>query len=279
MSALNQSHEEVECIVVDDASTDNSVDVILKVLEQHPSVKFIQNKENQGNCKSFNRALAEASGDYIIDLAADDILHTDRVLAGIETFQNHSEEYGVNYCNALHINSDGHELGYQYDVDVNGLAKRKPPEGDVFADLVARFWLSAPTMMMRRKVLTQLGGYDESLSYEDFDFWVRSSREFKYCYTDTVLIRKRDLKSSLAGKQTQRGNNHIKTNIKVCGKAMQLARTATEMQALRKRLRFEIRNCVKTGNKVYIKEFLSLLKKQSYTDYILYYVATLPWRI
>ena len=38
-------------------------------------------------------------------------------------------------------------------------------------------------MMMRKSVFDALGGYDESLSYEDFDFWVRAARKFKFAYT------------------------------------------------------------------------------------------------
>ena len=44
--------------------------------------------------------------------------------------------------------------------------------GDVFAAILRRYFICAPTMMIKREVLDRLGGYDENLAKEDFDFWV-----------------------------------------------------------------------------------------------------------
>ena len=86
-SVLNQTYNNIQLIVVDDKSTDNSATVIRNLLADKPQIKFISNSKNLGNCKAFNRALKEAKGQYIIDLAADDVLLPNRITEGVNTFQ------------------------------------------------------------------------------------------------------------------------------------------------------------------------------------------------
>ena len=73
-SVLQQNYSPVELIVVDDCSTDKSASIIDSWCLQQNNITFIKNEQNSGNTKSFNTALKIASGDYIIDLAADDVL-------------------------------------------------------------------------------------------------------------------------------------------------------------------------------------------------------------
>src|SRR5688572_16900954 len=89
-SVMGQTYPNIELILVDDASRDNSAAVIEELQRQYPSIKVILLKNNVGNCKAFNQALAESKGAYIIDLAADDILMPDRIKQGVEFFQSFS---------------------------------------------------------------------------------------------------------------------------------------------------------------------------------------------
>jgi len=107
-------------------------------------------------------------------------------------------------------------------------------------------------------VLDELNGYDESLTYEDFDFWIRSSRKFQYGYTNKILVKKRDVPGSLSKKQFSLLNKHQKSTLKVCKKIKKLNRSKAENYALRKRCFYEIRNCVKQGNLTLIPSFLRL---------------------
>ncbi len=72
------------------------------------------------------------------------------------------------------------------------------PQGDVYRDMLTTYFIPGPTMMIRREVFAALGGYDESLSYEDFDFWVRSSRIYRYAFLNERLTSIRKLKSSMS---------------------------------------------------------------------------------
>ncbi len=69
---LGQSYKPWEVIIVDDASTDNSIDVIEKFIRRDPTVRLLKNEHNMGVERSANRGLEYASGDYIFSAAADD---------------------------------------------------------------------------------------------------------------------------------------------------------------------------------------------------------------
>ena len=240
-SVLNQTYPNVQLIVVDDASTDASVSVIEEYLKSHANIMFLPLSQNVGNCKAFNHAFRYAKGDFIIDLAADDVLLPERISAGVATLFQAGDSYGVNFTDAEWISADGqtllrHSQRFPHDTI---------PQGDVYKDLIQRFFICSPTMMYRTEVIRSLGGYDESLAYEDFDFWIRSSRSYFYCYTPEVLVKKRVVKKSMSERQFSYFSSQQKSTYRVCEKIMRLNRTTAEQAALSRRIRYEVRVCVR----------------------------------
>jgi glycosyltransferase involved in cell wall biosynthesis len=80
-SALNQSLRDLEVIIVDDASQDNSWDVIAGLMQKDPRVRAVRNKINRGKSVSMNRAVSIAQGRWLAVLDADDWYHPDRLQA------------------------------------------------------------------------------------------------------------------------------------------------------------------------------------------------------
>jgi glycosyltransferase involved in cell wall biosynthesis len=240
-SVFTQTYENVELIIVDDASTDNSVKEITNTLKDHTEVKFIQLSANKGNCRAFNHALSFATGEYIIDLAADDILLKERITKGVVALNEAGDTFGVNFTDADWIDEDGTHV-YKHS---DRFPHHSIPTGEVYKPLIERFFICSPSMMFRRKVIDALGGYDELLAYEDFDFWIRSSRAFKYCYTPDVLVKKRIVKDSMSEKQFTRRSPQLRSTYRVCEKILDLNRSDDEKRALGKRIRYEMRLCLK----------------------------------
>ncbi|HYG20508.1 MAG TPA: glycosyltransferase [Ohtaekwangia sp.] len=241
LSVRQQSYAAVELIVVDDASTDNSVDKIRQAIAGLPAVKLITFRENAGMCKAFNAGLALAKGDYIIDLAADDVLLPDRILAGVQAFQRGGVNMGMNFTDAENIDEDGHHIAFHSD----RFPHSSIPQGDVYLPLINRYFISSPTMMFSRILIDRLGGYDEDLDYEDFDLWIRGSREFEFRYTPTVLVKRRIVKNSMARRQFTRLDRQRHSTYDVCCKIMKLNRNRAEQQALTQRIYYEIIQCFK----------------------------------
>lgn len=259
-SVLNQSYEHTELIVVDDASTDDSHVIIEKMSETY-GFQFHVNPTNLGNCRSFNIGLKLSTGKYVIDLAADDQLMPIRVREGVRNLDEKGGTYAVDFCDVELIDPDGQNEGTHFKRDVHGNLVEPIRDGDMYKILVERYFLSAPGMMMRRTVLEELGGYDENLSYEDFDFWVRSSRNYKYAFTDQVLVKKHILTDSLSASQYQRKNKHCLSTATICEKALKLNETNEENAALLKRINYELKWALITENWEASTKFIDLKHK------------------
>ncbi len=235
-SVMTQTYPTIQLILVDDASTDESAEVIKEIKNENPIIEVLLLDKNIGNCTAFNRGLVLAKGEFIIDLAADDILLPNRIATGVDRLTTLGETYGVHYSDALLINENKttHQK-HSEKIIVSPL-----PRGDIYLDVIVNYFICSPTMMIRKKVLDELDGYDETLHYEDFDFWVRSSRNYLYDYSDEVLVHKRILKGSLSDVQFERNSDHWKSTLHVLEKVRTLNKTVAEDKALRKRLWYEV---------------------------------------
>ncbi|MEP1032943.1 glycosyltransferase [Ekhidna sp.] len=255
-SVLSQSYPYVELIVVDDGSTDGSKEMIQAIIEDK-NIQYIDIPSSIGNCTAFNLGFEKTKGAYIIDLAADDVLLPERIMKGINSFLN--SDAGVTFCDVMNLDENGVELGTHFKRNRNDVLIENVPEGDIYVELIERYFISPPGMMIKREVIEELSGYDESLSYEDFDFWIRSSRNWQYSFTDDVLVQKRKLSGSLSEQQFRYKSKHQKTTLKVCQKIKELNRSGEEKSALRRRCLYEMRQCIRQGNFRLIPEFLKLL--------------------
>lgn len=262
-SVLSQTYPNIQLIVVDDASTDNSKVLIQKIIAAYPQIEVLLFAENLGNCKAFNRGLAMAKGEFIIDLAADDVLLPNRIEKGVKILTENGDSYGVHFSDAELIDENGRRLS----IHSERFPHNTIPQGDVYKEIVSRYFICPPTVMCTRQVMTVLDGYDETLSYEDFDFWVRSSRVFKYAYSPEVLVKRRVSKNALGSKQFNVFNPHSKSTYKVCEKILRLNNTKVEQQALHKRILYEIGLNLRLLNFGIVLRFFSLLLKNNRKKY------------
>lgn len=237
-SVLDQRYPNVELIIVDDHSTDGSKEVIEQFIASHPGIKFFPLDKNIGNCKAFNLAYKHAKGDYIIDLAADDILMVDRIEKGVDKFKLLGSEYGINYSEAEIIDEDGNFLSNFY-LRKKGKIKPRIAEGYIFPDLLERYFICPPTLMFRREVYDSLNGYDEKLAYEDFDFLLRASKKFKFCFIDQPLVKRRIVKKSMSQQQYKKNSPQLISTYHILRKAIDMTDNDIEKRALKKRIRYE----------------------------------------
>lgn len=261
-SVFLQSYAQIQLIVIDNASTDNTLAVIETKKETSSDFILIKNLSNKGLCGAFNQGLALAKGKYIIDLSGDDILLPDRIGKQIQAFELLSEDYAVVFSNARYIDPDGELLNYHYPVDSDEKAVDKIPMGDVYKKVLEKYFICTPTMIMRTSIVNQMGGYDESLQFEDFDFWIRSSVKFKYFYLDDVLTLKRNTPRSLGTKVYEKGSKMMESYYAVCNKAYDLNRDQEEFDLLAVRIRTFIRKCF------YAEEFELAVKFKTLLNYI-----------
>jgi glycosyltransferase involved in cell wall biosynthesis len=183
-SVKHQTYPNLQVIIFDDCSKDNSVAVIDTWLKRHRlDWQFIPHKRNIGICASLNEVLRLARGKYISMVAADDVWLPDKTARQVEIMERLPEDVGVVYSDAFQIDEYGETLPQMF-VE----AHREfvvPPEGFLFDVLLEGNFIPAMTTLIRRECFTKVGTYDEDLCFEDWDMWMRISRTFRFVY-DTI---------------------------------------------------------------------------------------------
>ncbi|OOV13055.1 glycosyltransferase [Flavobacterium sp. LM4] len=253
-SVINQSYLPIQLIIVDDFSTDNSKVVIENWIQNHPKIKFITNETNLGNTKSFNKALQEAKGEYIIDLATDDILLPNCVMTQINAFKNSTfKNLGVVYGNAELISEKGLFNSFYFPVNAQKKVIEKRITGDIYQNVLSDFYsICSVSAMIKKSVIDHLEGYDESLAYEDLDFWMRASRIYDFDFIDEVIMQKRIVSNSLATNFYKKNDPQTKkidySTYLILKKGIQLNQSIQEDLAIQKRVHNSIINCLENKN-------------------------------
>lgn len=263
-SVLHQTHNNVELIIADDFSTDNSVEIIEQWLKQHPQIPFIVNVENLGNTKTFNKCLKIAKGAFLIDLAADDVLNPDCIVQQLKGFAETTyENVGLIYGNAELISEKGAFIKDYFETDSNRKRLKSQPTGNIYVGLLNGINnVCSISGLVKREVFEKLKGYDENLAYEDYDFWIRASRIYNFDYVDEILIKKRVLEDSMYTLLTKKNNPRTRhfnySTYLILQKAFVLNRNKAEFRAMLKRVHFEMTVAFKTRDFVLLSKYILL---------------------
>jgi len=190
-SLCEQTYQDVELLINDDASKDNSWRVICdkkqELERRFHKVYMHRNENNQGITKSLNHLLQHATGEYIKILASDDMLDPMYIEKCVDYMEQNEDidavitnlyigEESVNYstrkdCTEFYYGSYPDFLG-------EGMLERVYQMDDI----------AAPATIVRKRVYDQIGWYDEKLNVEDWDFWLRMLKTGKrFGYIDEPL--------------------------------------------------------------------------------------------
>lgn len=162
-SVLNQTHQPLEYLIIDGASTDGTLDLAQKYLNAFPQTIKIVSEPDQGIYDALNKGLNRATGDIIGFLHADDLFESSEVLAQIVgVFQNKDCD-GV-YGNLQYVSKDNPDKLIR-----NWISNSFKPE------LLQKGWMPPhPTLFLRQKVYEHYGTFDTSYSIAaDYDFMLR----------------------------------------------------------------------------------------------------------
>ena len=264
-SVINQTYSEIELIIVDDCSTDNSKKVIEEWLLEHPNTAFISNETNLGNTTAFNKALKIAKGDYIIDLAADDVLLPHCIEKQVNKFNSSTyKNLGIVYGNAEMIDEKGNFLSYYFEVDSNNKVIKTRTAANEYLTILAgkKEAMCSVSAMIKKSVFDDLQGYDETLAYEDLDFWIRASRKYELDFIDEIIMQKRVVSNSLTNafenKNNPRSKKINRSTYIIINKAIRQNKTKEENTALLRRVHFELVLAYKNSDYKLLIQYLFL---------------------
>jgi glycosyltransferase involved in cell wall biosynthesis len=182
-----QTYKNIEFIIIDDCSTDQSVKKIETWIKANKyNCNFIKNKENLGLVKSLNIALKKAQGKYYSLIACDDIFLKKKIENQVKIFEKIKEEFGAIYSDAFLIDENS---SYLYGTQISRTQINKPPSGNIYEDLIRKDnFIPAISVIYRTEKIKELGYYDESLIYEDYDMLLRLSNHYKIYFQKEIEV-------------------------------------------------------------------------------------------
>ena len=183
-SVLDQTLRDLEIIVIDDGSTDNTREVV----SPFPVTYFHQ--ENQGVCKAYNRGAALSTGEYIYFLDADDVALKDALEKEVKVLDSHPE-VAFSYGQAYVMTEQGHVYRVRKSSILNSSAIVDGKEQ--IRELLFINRITSSTVLLRRRCFEEVGGFDERMGAisEDRHLYVRLCKRYPVAYIAEPLIKYR----------------------------------------------------------------------------------------
>lgn len=180
-SVLRQHHSDLEAIVVDDGSTDNTPELLSRMAD--PRVRVIRHDSSQGVAASRNHGAAEARGEWIGFVDDDDVWAPGK-LADQITAARATDRAWV-YTGCVHIDNDGSVMG-----------GRPPPPPEDVVRLIARYNVipgGGSNVIVRRDAFERAGPFDLRLkNTEDWEMWIRLNEQGPPAWVPRPLVGKRE---------------------------------------------------------------------------------------
>jgi glycosyltransferase involved in cell wall biosynthesis len=165
-SALAQSYQPIEIVIVDDGSTDETPNIIEAVVAANTNIRFFR-RQNHGVAATRNFGISQANGKLIAPLDADDLWHPQKIARQVEMMQASSPVVGLVYCWSVEIDESDLIIP-----PLTGLRERSTAQGRVTEELSKGCFIeSGSSPLIRRSLIDSVGGYDANLRPQGADDW------------------------------------------------------------------------------------------------------------
>ena len=182
-SVLAQTYTNWELIVVDDASTDNSLAEAERVIADAPRVRILRRETNSGHPGVVrNEAVRTSHGKYVAFLDADDLWKPEKLAVQVAYMEEHPE-YPLTHTRCEEIDAEGQVLRVRHGGNL-------PPPGDCLRELFRHCFICTSTVVVRKDFGEALGWFPEKPEYrcgEDYEFFVRCAGKGLVGMPDGIL--------------------------------------------------------------------------------------------
>lgn len=193
-SALNQTYDNIEVIIVDDGSTDNSRSVIDQAFGADSRVSYYYQKNNK-RPSAFNHGLQFANGDYIAILDSDNRWLPQRLELGYNELTK-NPEYDVSYGDIITIDEHGKEVSRK---------NMKRYSGKITNQLIKDNFVTINTALIPRKCFDEMGPMDvQRERADDYELWLRLSTAYCFLYIPEFMTEYRVMVDQISSDKTRR---------------------------------------------------------------------------
>lgn len=188
-SILQQTYSDIELIIVNDASTDRTEEIISEYALKDSRIKIIKNEQNKRLPKSLNIGFSDASGEFYT-WTSDDNKYAKNAIEEMVKVMNGNKNIDFVYAQCVNIDKSGRKKGKGFASNIENL---------YIGNCIQACFL------YRSNVHKVLNGYDSTkFLYEDYDFWLRAyEHKFKFYFIDKVLYEYRIHRESLTTKKRE----------------------------------------------------------------------------
>lgn len=172
-SIVNQTYENIELIVIDDGSKDESPKLLQELSQKHHFT--LVTRENKGLCRTLNEAISLAEGEYISICASDDKYLLDKIEKQV-VFLERNKNYVMSYGKKINFYPNG------LNKPINNPKYRS---GKIFKDLLLQnLHIPPASTLYRKELFNDIGGFDTSLAVEDVDMFLRIASRYEIGFQD-----------------------------------------------------------------------------------------------
>lgn len=179
-SVFKQTYRNLELIVVNDGSTDRTVEVVSECCSSIDIQRFkLLSFENRGVCAALNKGLNVAKGEFFAYIGADDLWDARKLERQVEVLEA---------TNSVAIFSDCYVIDAEGKI-LSRYGEQYPYRGGyIYEDLIwTKFQPASPTHLFRLATIKDIGGFNEEHIWEDRDLWIRITKDFRVEYIDQPL--------------------------------------------------------------------------------------------
>ncbi|AKB67311.1 glycosyltransferase family 2 protein [Methanosarcina mazei] len=178
-SVLDQTYQDLEIIIVDDGSRDNTERVIKNFKDER--IRYIQHNQNKGASAARNTGIRESRGKYIAFQDSDDEWFSNKLEKQIEAFADAPPEVGIVYSGFYRIEAD-RKLYLPSD-------QLSLKEGNIHNELLKGNFVGTPTVLMKKECFRNQRYFNESLpALEDWELWIELSKYYTFRYIKKPLL-------------------------------------------------------------------------------------------
>lgn len=175
-SIINQTYRELEIIIVDDCSDDNTKEIVSKIKDKR--VKYYCLKKNSGACKARNFGISKSKGMYIAFQDSDDIWKNDKIEKQIKFLKDNN--YDMVFCKMERrtVNNE------TFEFPLNNFNMNK----NAFQQLLYENKISTQCILLKKEICSNIK-FDETLKkYQDWDFALQISKKYKIGFINESLV-------------------------------------------------------------------------------------------